>query len=134
MGDIWRKTIIEFTKLAKVSYKLLSYGVIPDPFLDLRSSKMEQMKGIDVLKNKCLVQNILLMLVGDIWRKPLIELTKLAKISCKLLSYGAIPDLLPDLRSSKMEQMKGINVLKNNFLAGTVLSVPLGDISTQPLI
>ena len=53
------------------------------------------------------------MLVGDIWRKPLIELTKLAKISCKVFSYGAIPDLFPDLRSSKMEQMKGIDALLN---------------------
>ena len=52
------------------------------------------------------------MLVGDIWRKPLIELTKLAKISGKLFSYGVIPDLFFDLRSSKMEQMKGIGELK----------------------
>ena len=51
-------------------------------------------------------------LVGDIWRKPPIELTKLAKISCKAFSYGAIPDLFLDLRSSKTEQIEGIDVLK----------------------
>jgi len=38
------------TKLAKISCKAFSYGVIPDQFLDLRSSKMEQMRGIDTLK------------------------------------------------------------------------------------
>ena len=36
-------------------------------FLDLRISKMEKMKGIDALKNKCLIAILLLiMLVGDI--------------------------------------------------------------------
>ena len=48
------------------------------------------------------------MLMGDIWWKPLIELTKSAKISSKAFSYGAIPDLFLDPRSS----MKGIDVLK----------------------
>ena len=52
------------------------------------------------------------MLVGDIWRKPLIELTKAAKISYKAFSYGAISDAFLDLRSFKMEQMKGIDALK----------------------
>ena len=52
------------------------------------------------------------LLVGDIWRKRLIKLTKLAKISCKVFSYGAIPDLFLDLRSSKMEQMKGVDAMK----------------------
>ena len=52
------------------------------------------------------------MLEWDVWRKPLIELTKSAKISWKAFSYGAIPDLFIDLRDSKMEQMKGINKLK----------------------
>ena len=50
VGDIWREPLIELTKLAKVSYKLLSYGVIPDPFLDLRSSEMEQMKVIGIIQ------------------------------------------------------------------------------------
>ena len=50
------------------------------------------------------------MLVGDIWRKPLIELTKLAEVSWKLFSYGVIPDLILDVRGFKMEQMKGIDV------------------------
>ena len=50
MGDIWSKPFIELTKLAKISYKAFSYGAIPYPFLDLRISKIEQMKGIDVLK------------------------------------------------------------------------------------
>ena len=54
----------------------------------------------------------MIMLVVDIWRKPLIELAKSAKISCKAFSYGAIPDLFVDLRSSKMDQMKGIDMLK----------------------
>ena len=52
------------------------------------------------------------ILVGDIWRKPLIELTKLAKISCKTFSYGVIPDPFFVLRSREMEQMKGIDALK----------------------
>jgi len=50
LGDIWRKPLIELTKLAKISSKALSYGVVPDPFLNLRSSKMKQIKGIVALK------------------------------------------------------------------------------------
>ena len=91
---------------------VFSYDVIPDPFLDLKSSKMKQMKGIDALKNKWVVAIFSLMLVGDIWRKPLIELTKLARISCKLFSYGVIPDLFLNLSSCKMEQMKGSTAMK----------------------
>ena len=72
VGDIWRKPLIELTKLAKISYKVFIYGVIPDPFLDLRSCKMEQMKGIDAMKNKCLVAISLFLPMGDIWRKLLI--------------------------------------------------------------
>ena len=56
------------------------------------------------------------MLVGDIWRKSLIELTKVGKISRKAFSYGAIPDLFLDLRSSKMEQMKGIAPAGGRYL------------------
>ena len=100
------------TKLAKISCEAFSYGVIPDPFLVLRSSKMEQMKGIDALKNKCLVSIILLVLLEDIRRKPLIELTKSAKISCKVFCYGAIPGLFLDLKHSKMGQMKDIDIMK----------------------
>ena len=70
----------------------------------------------------------MLMLVGDIWRKPLIELTKLAKISCKMFSYGAIPDPFVDLSSSKMEQMKGIDALKNECPAAIFLFMLMGDI------
>ena len=50
VGDIWRKPLIELTKLAKTSYEALSYGAIPDPFLHLRIFKIEQMKGIDAMK------------------------------------------------------------------------------------
>ena len=50
--DIWIKPLIELTKFAKISFKAFSYGVIPDPFLDLRSSKMEQAKGIDAFHKK----------------------------------------------------------------------------------
>jgi len=48
----------------------------------------------------------------DILRKSLIQLTKSAKIACKAFSYVAIPDPLLGLRSSKMEEMKGIYALK----------------------
>ena len=65
------------------------------------------------------------MLVGDILRKPLIELTKLANISCKVFRYRAIPHLFPDLRSSKMEQMKGIDAIKNGMPANSFV-VPAG--------
>jgi len=54
------------TKLAKLACKAFSYGVIPDPFLNLRSSKMKQMKGIDAMKNKCLLAVLLFLLAGDI--------------------------------------------------------------------
>ena len=68
------------------------------------------------------------MLVGDIGRKTLIELTKLAKISCKAFSYSAIPDLFLDLRSSKMEKTKGIelNPFKNKFLVAIMLFLLVG--------
>ena len=52
------------------------------------------------------------MLVGDISRKPLIELTKSAKIPCKAFSYGATADPFLDLISSDVEQMKGIDTMK----------------------
>ena len=55
---------------------------------------------------------ILLMMVGDIWRKPLIELRKLAKIACKTFSYGAIPDPFLGVRSSTMERMNDIDAVK----------------------
>ena len=64
--DIRRNALIEFTKSAKISCKEFSYGVSSNPFLDLRSSKMEQMKGIDALKNKCLLAIFSFMLVGGI--------------------------------------------------------------------
>ena len=70
------------------------------------------MKEIDALKTKCLVAIFLPQLVGDIWRNPLFELSKTTNKSCRGIYYGAISDLFPDLRSSKMEQMKGIDVLK----------------------
>ena len=52
------------------------------------------------------------MLDGEDWRKPLIELTKLAKLACNTFRYGAIPDPFLDLRSSKMEQMKDVDAPK----------------------
>ena len=58
------------------------------------------------MKNKRLLLIFSFMLAGDIWRKPLIELTKSAKISCKAFSYGVIPDLFLHLRSSEMEKWK----------------------------
>ena len=61
-----RKHLIELTKLAKISCKLCRHGVIPDPFLELSSSKMEQMKGIDAMKKKCVLAILLLLPVGDI--------------------------------------------------------------------
>ena len=79
---------------------------------DLRSSNMVQMKGIDPMKKEKLFSNFSFVLVGDIWRKPLIKMTKSAKISCKAFSYGAIPDLLIGPTCSKMEQMNGINALQ----------------------
>ena len=50
VGDIWRNLLIKLTKLAKISCKVFVYGVIRDPFLDLRSYNMEQMKGFDTMK------------------------------------------------------------------------------------
>ena len=72
------------------------------------------MEGIDALKNKCLVAISSFMLEGDIQRKPLIGSTKLAKMSCKAFSYGAIPDPFLGLKSSKMEQIEGIHAIKIN--------------------
>ena len=62
-----------------------------------------------------LVGIFLFLLLGDIWRKPLIELTKLAKISCKEFSYGVIPDPFLHLRSSMLEQMKGIDEANERY-------------------
>ena len=73
---------------------------------------MIQLKGIDALKNKCLLAMFSFMLVGDILRTPLIELTNLAKISCKLFRYGVISDPILNLRSCKIEQMEGIDAMK----------------------
>ena len=63
-------------------------------------------------KSKCLVATFLLMLVGNIWRKVLIDLAKSAKILCEAWNYGAIPDLFLGLICSKMEQMKSIATMK----------------------
>ena len=117
------------TKLAKLSCEAFIYGVIPDPFLNLRSCKMEKMKGIDALKKiKYLAGIFLFMLVRDIWRKPLIESTKSAKILCKAFSYCVTSDPFLDLSSSKIEQMKGIDDLKNKYfvLWGPLLKVGRG--------
>ena len=73
---------------------------------------MEQIKDIDALKNKYLVAIFSSMLVGDICRKPLIQLSKLAKISCKAYSYGVIPGPFLNLKHSKKEQMNGIDATK----------------------
>jgi hypothetical protein len=43
---------------------VFNYGVIPDPFLHLRSSKVEQMKGIDVLKKYISGTNIFVYVGG----------------------------------------------------------------------
>jgi hypothetical protein len=52
-------------------------------------------------------------------------MTKSAKISCKAFSYGAIPDPLGDLRSPKMEQMKGIDALQK-LMSGRNFVIPAG--------
>ena len=52
-------------------------------------------------------------------------MTKLAKISCKVFNYGAISDPLLDLRSSKMEQIKGIDALQKE-MPGNDSGVPDG--------
>ena len=70
------------------------------------------MKGIDTIKRILLVSISSFLLVGDISRKPLIELTKSANISCNSFSYVVIPDPFLDLRSSKMDQLKGIDAMK----------------------
>jgi hypothetical protein len=54
------------TKSAKISCKAFSYGAIPDPLGDLRSPKMEQMKGIDALQKLMSGRILLFLLVGDI--------------------------------------------------------------------
>ena len=73
-----------------------------------------------------LVGNIFIYVVGRYLKKPLIELTTLAKISCKLFSYGVIPDPFLDLRSSKIEQMKGIDAMKKKYMPGGNFVVPVG--------
>ena len=56
-------------KTSKVSCKALSYGVIPDPFLDLRSFKREQMKGIDALKRYMSGSNSFIYVGGKYLKK-----------------------------------------------------------------
>ena len=53
------------------------------------------------------------ILVVNIRRKPIIELSKLAKTSCKLFGYAVIPDPFHNLRSSKTEKMKGVDATRN---------------------
>ena len=65
-GDIWREPLIELDKLAKRSCKLFSHDVTLDPFLDLKSSKMEKMEDTDAIKNRCLVAIMLFLPVEDI--------------------------------------------------------------------
>ena len=48
-GRYLKNSLIELTKLAQIPYKAFSYGVTSDPFMDLRSSKIKQMTGIDAL-------------------------------------------------------------------------------------
>jgi len=67
--DIWRTPLTELTKLAKVSCKAFSYGVVPDPFLELRSSKIKQIKDIDAMNKYMPGKNLLFLPVGDIWKK-----------------------------------------------------------------
>ena len=70
------------------------------------------MKVIDAL-NKQMLGIIYFVYIGERYlKKPLIKLTKFAKTSCKVFSDGAIPDPFLDLKSSKMEQTKGIDALK----------------------
>jgi len=83
------------------------------------------MKGIDALKMKYFVAFFSFVLVGDIWRKPLIEFTKSAKISWKAFRHGVIPDPFLDLRRSKVEQMKGIDAL-TKWTSGSKFVVPAG--------
>ena len=69
------------------------------------------MKGIDAMKKKCLLAFFSFMLVWDIWRNHHIDLTNLANISRKPMTYGAIHDLFPDLRRCKMQQMKIVDAM-----------------------
>ena len=52
LNDILRKRLFELTKSAKISCKAFSLGVTSDLFLDLRGSKIEEMKGIHELKKE----------------------------------------------------------------------------------
>ena len=76
------------------------------------------MKGIDTMKKLAFFSFVLMW---DIWRKPLIALAKSAKILCKAFSYGAIPDPFLDLRSSKMDQIKVVDVFQKWKIADTYL-------------
>ena len=96
--------------------------------------KMEQMKGINTIQNKCLSAFLSLMLLGDICRKPLIELTKLAKVSCEVFSYGVNPDPFLNLRSSKMNQMKGIDTTKQEMPGSNIFIYVGGRYLRKPLI
>ena len=70
------------------------------------------MKGINTLKNKCLLY-FFCSCWWEIFEENLtLSWTKLAKMAFKAFSYCVIPDLSINLRSSKIEQMKGIDAMK----------------------
>ena len=115
--NLWATEVKEQTRncaiVKRLTWYFSSFSQLNERFSSNISHQHEQIKGIyPPWKNECLSAIFSCMMVGDIWRNQLIELTKWAKISWKAFSYGAIPDLFLDLRSSKMEQMKGIDALK----------------------
>ena len=113
VGDIWRKLSFSWLNYLKYHVWCLAKVSLLIRSLTSEALRWSKWKVLMPWKNKCLLAIFSFMLVEDIWRKPLIELTKLAKISCKLFSYGGvIPESFLNLRSSNMEQMKSIDAMK----------------------
>ena len=112
-GRYLKKTSPILTKLSKYLLSSVCYR----PLLDLRSSTLAQMNGINVLIKNLRGNNFLVRVRGRNLKKTSPILTKLAKY---LLSSVSSRPLL-DLRRSTVAQMKGINVLSKNLRGNNVL-------------
>ena len=61
-----------------------------DPFLDFRSSKIKQMKGIDTINKLMRVSNVFIYVGGRYLKKTSHLVDYINKISRKMFSYGVI--------------------------------------------
>ena len=118
-GDMWRKNLIYWTKVAKISRKV-SLLIC---FLTSEALRWSKWKILMPCKTVCFLA-IFHSCWGEIFEENLsLSWTKSAKISCKAFSYGAIPYPFLDLRSCKMEQMKGVDAMKKD-MTGSNFVVP----------